>query len=145
MPDERSAVITVPTELDRHSPFYDLAALGMTVVVVRWLSQFDLQWYAMPLVLIVAAWTLSGEPATDVPFIGMIASGIRNKLGLRRAHEWVLAYVHYISVAVVPRSRERWQNSQLRSRIATSTISQRLRHASGAIRISRPQRFWSKP
>jgi hypothetical protein len=145
MPDERSAVITVPTELDRHSPFYDLAALGMTVVIVRWLSQFGLQWYALPLVLVVAAWTLSGEPATDVPFIGMIASGIRNKLGLRRAHEWVLAYVHYVNVAVVPRSREQWQNSRLRSRIQTSTTLQRLRSASGAIRISKPQRFSSRP
>lgn len=144
-PDERSSVIVVPTELDRRNPFYDLAALAFVIIVVKYLSLYDLHWYAVPLVLIVGIWTLSGEPATDVAGIGLIASAVRSKLGLRRAHEWLFAWAHYMTVAVWPREKERWQNSRLRSKIATSHISRRLLSASGAIRASKPRLFWSKP
>lgn len=141
---DRPPVITVPTELDRRHAFYDLVALALVILTVKYLSQFDLHWYAAPLVIIVGVWALSGEPAEDVQFVGILATGVRSKLGLRRAHEWVQAWAHYFRVAVWPRSREQWQNSRLRSAITTSRFWRTLQRASGAIHLNRPARFWSK-
>ena len=155
MPDQRPTLVVVPTELERRNPFYDLAALAFVVIMVKYLSQFGLHWWALPLVLAVAAWTLSGEPATDVVFVGAIASGVRSKLGLRRAHEWLLAYLHYVVVAVWPRWKEQCQNStttlalllRSRSRSSNRTINilVKLRYASGVLLNSRRLRFWSRP
>ena len=142
--DNRPPVITVPTELDRRNAFYDLSALALVVITVKYLSLYDLHWYAAPLVLLVGIWALSGEPAEDVAFVGVIATGVRSKLGLRRAHEWLFAWWHYFSVATLPRWRTRWQNSRLRSAITTSRFSKKLRSASGALRHNRLLRFWSK-
>jgi hypothetical protein len=105
--DPRAEVITVPTELEHQHPFYDLAGLALAVVAIKWLSNFDLQWWVgVPIVLAIGTWTLSGEPATDVPFIGAIASGVRSRLGLRRIHEWLLAYAHYVRVRTLPDGKD---------------------------------------
>jgi hypothetical protein len=105
--DPRAEVITVPTELEHQHPFYDLAGLALAVVAIKWLSNFDLQWWVgIPIVLAIGTWTLSGEPATDVPFIGAIASGVRSRLGLRRIHEWLLAYAHYARMRTLPDGRD---------------------------------------
>lgn len=103
MNDDRPTLITVPTELERADVFWDLAALFITVIIVWqfWLADVSILWM-LPLILLVAVWSLTGEPATDVPYVGAIANGLRSKLGLRRAHEWVLAFLHYFRLAVWP-------------------------------------------
>lgn len=108
MPDqfERPQLVTVPTELDRSDAFFDCAILAGAVLIM-WdaiLNGVPWQWL-VPGVLIVAIWTLTGEPAADVPFIGAIAAGLRSKLGLRRAHEWLLAFGHFYRVVIWPQWR----------------------------------------
>ncbi len=108
MPDqfERPQLVTVPTELDRTDAFYDCALLAGSVLVL-WdavLNGVPWQWLVPP-VLVVAIWTLTGEPAADVPFIGAVAAGLRSKLGLRRAHEWLLAFGHFYRVVIWPQWR----------------------------------------
>lgn len=145
-PDERAPIVVVPTELDRRNPFYDLVALGFVIVTVKYLHQFDLHWWAVPLAIAVGVWALSGEPATDVAFVGLIASAFRNKLGLRRAHEWLFAFAHYWYVAVRPRWKDQWHNSRLRSAmVRTLTRLPRLPRVSGARLSSKRLLFWSKP
>jgi hypothetical protein len=145
--DERSPVITVPTELDRRTPFWDFVALALSIATIWYLIQNGYSWWwAVPIVLCVGSWSLTGEPACDVSGVGAIASGLRSKLGMRRIHEWLMAYGHYVHVVIWPRSREQWQNSRLRSAMArTLTRCPRLPHVSGARWSSRLPHFWSKP
>lgn len=143
--DDRPAVIVVPTELDRRNPFYDLAALAFVIIAVKYLSLYGLHWWATPVAILVAIWALSGEPAEDVAFVGIIATGVRGKLGLRRAHEWLFAFAHYWYVAVRPRWKEQWHNSRLRSAmVRTSTRLPKLPRVSGARWSSKRLLFWSK-
>jgi len=145
--DERSPVITVPTELDRRTPFWDFVTLALGVASVWYLINNGYSWWwAVPIVLCVGAWTLTGEPACDVSGVGAIASGLRSKLGMRRIHEWLMAYAHYFHVVIWPRWQEQWQNSRLRSvMVQTSIRLPRLPRASGAPWSSRLRRYWSKP
>jgi hypothetical protein len=101
--DERPTIVVIPTELERQSAYYDLAALGFSAIAVGWLKSNNLEWWwALPLVVIIGLWTLSGEPAADVQGVGVIAAGLRSKMGLRRSHEWLLAWGHYWKLAVWP-------------------------------------------
>jgi len=142
--------IVVPTELERSDGFIDLAVFAGTVLVVWDLALNHVPLLAMlPLVLIVAVLTLTGEPAADVPYIGAVASGIRSKLGLRRAHEWVLAFGHYFTLAVWPEWMERWQksrisNSRLLSAVRTTRLLLRWLNLSGAPMKCKHLRFWKK-
>jgi hypothetical protein len=78
-----------------------------------------------------------------------VAAGIRSKLGLRRAHEWLLAYVHYFKAAQWPpiqtNLETRWQNLRLRSAIRTRLPWLRLPNVSGVRQLSKRLQFWSKP
>jgi hypothetical protein len=144
--DQPQHVHTVPTELERSDGFIDFAVLFAMILVVWDLALHGVPlWASLPFVIIAAVWTLTGEPAADVPYIGAVAAGIRSKLGLRRAHEWVLAYLWYFRVAVWPEWRTRWQNSRLWCAMApTWRRWQTLLHASGVLLSSRRVRFWSK-
>lgn len=104
MSDERpSPIHTVPTELDRSDGFLDLAGLATTGLVAWQLIIYGAPWWAMiPPTLVVAVWVLTGEPAADVPYLGALAAGLRSKLGLRRAHEWIFAAFHWWQLAVYP-------------------------------------------
>lgn len=102
MIEDRPALVTVPTELERQDAFIDGAALAGTVLIAWWLTLQGLGWWLAPLVVLVSVWTLTGEPAADVPYLGAVASGLRSKLGLRRAHEWLLAFWHYFRLAIWP-------------------------------------------
>lgn len=108
---EQAPVHTIPTELERQDAFVDLAALAGVVLVAWYLLLHDAVWWAAPFVVVVAIWTLTGEPAADVPYIGAIASGLRSKLGLRRAHEWVQAWWHYFQVRTWRDWRAWWASS----------------------------------
>lgn len=107
--DERPDLLTVPTELDRQPPWIDLAVLALAAIVVRWLWGFGANWLVLAagsvVVVLVALYTLSGEPATDVTGVGLIATGLRSKLGLRRAHEWLMAWWHFFRIKTWPEWR----------------------------------------
>lgn len=100
--DERPLTVVIPTELERSDAFVDGALLAGTVLVAWWLALRGLGVYAVPVVLCVGVWTLTGEPATDVPFIGALAAGLRNTLGVRRINEWFMAWWHFFRVRTWP-------------------------------------------
>ncbi len=94
----------VPTELERADAFYDMAIAAITLIF----SYSAVATYHVPVLLVAlpvlfaAVYTLTGEAACDVSFIGPVASGLRSKLGQRRITEWVAAWHHYFSIAVLP-------------------------------------------
>lgn len=107
--DERPDTVTIPTELERADAFFDSAILMTTVLVAYWaVSVRGIPWpWLIAPVLLVGLWSLTGEPATDIKITGAIASGLRSKLGMRRAHEWILAWGHYVRVKLYPEWRTR--------------------------------------
>lgn len=117
MTDDQPETITIPTELNRADGFYDLAALFGSGLMAWWLVSVGAPlWLPVPFVLLIAVWTLTGEPAADVPYLGVVASVLRSRLGLRRAHEWLLAWGHYFRIRTWPDFKEwtaatgsRWQ------------------------------------
>lgn len=103
MSAEQPVIITVPTELNRSDGFVDLSVLLMSGLAVWWLALRGVPiWAFIPMLVLLAIFVLTGEPAGDIPFVGAIAAGLRSKLGLRRAHEWVMAYCHYFKVRQWP-------------------------------------------
>lgn len=142
MKPEQPAIVTVPTELGRADGFIDMAVLLGAGGMVWWLALKGIPvWAFIPALLVLAIWVLTGEPAGDIRFVGAIASGLRAKLGMRRASEWLAAWLHYFSVRIWPDKVTQWQNSRLRSKIRTLTSSPRLRTLSTALHINRPQRL----
>lgn len=137
-PTEQPTIVTVPTMLGRSDGFFDMAVLLGSGLGIWWLVLKGFAfWWFVPVVLIVVVMTLTGEPAGDIPFIGAIASGLRARLGMRRASEWALAWTHYFRVRIWPDMRLQWQNSRLRSRIRTLSSSPRLQRASSVLLSSR--------
>jgi hypothetical protein len=103
MNTDQPAIITVPTQLNRTDGFIDVAALLGSGLAVWWLALRGVPiWAFIPILVALAIFTLTGEPAGDVPFIGMVAAGLRSKLGLRRASEWLMAWWHYFRVRQWP-------------------------------------------
>lgn len=110
--DDRPATVTVPTELERADAFWDFAVLAASALGVIWLLEHGVPWPALvPALIPLALWTLTGEGSADIPYIGNIAGGLRSKFGLRRAHEWVLAYGHYFKVRMWPDWKDRCEAS----------------------------------
>lgn len=140
MNDQQPALHTVPTELGRSDGFLDIAALGLTILIVWQLALYNVSlWLMIPFVLVVAIFTLTGEPAADVPYLGAVAAGLRSKLGLRRAHEWILAFWHYFRLAIWPVWRAhcirlwksaRRRTSECRAQLNAAIRSSRLRASS---------------
>lgn len=102
-------LLTVPTELERTDGFMDLSVLVGSLLGIWWLNlklgiPFEL---SLPCLVPMAIWVLTGEAAGDVPFLGVLASGLRSALGMRRAHEWVFALWHFYVVAIWPIWRQR--------------------------------------
>lgn len=105
--DTRPVVVTVPTELSRSDPFADLSVLFLAIGATWYAANMHVVWLAVPVLIGAAIWTLTGEPAGDVRFIGAVATTLRSRLGLRRAHEWALAWAHYFTVKTWP-DFKRW-------------------------------------
>jgi hypothetical protein len=114
--DERPTLITVPTELERNDVWMDLF-IWATPMISTWYVVGTLGWPLWPFVpvlIMVTVYVLTGEPVADavaIPLVGGIASGMRSKLGLRRAHEWLLAFGHYTVVRTIPDLLSWWQSS----------------------------------
>jgi hypothetical protein len=111
--DERPDVVTIPTELERSDAAWDIAVgLGVLLGAVYCVKPPDmgglgLPWpFLIPPLLPVALYVLTGEYAGDLPWIGGVASGLRSKLGARRAHEWIQAYGWYARVTLIPNGRD---------------------------------------
>jgi hypothetical protein len=101
--DDRPATITIPTELERADAFWGFAVCATTVLAAKTALEWGVPWPWLVLpVLVVMVWWLTGEGAGDTPWIGAIAAGLRSKLGLRRAHEWALAFSHFFEVRIIP-------------------------------------------
>jgi hypothetical protein len=146
MNTERPVTNVVPTELSRADGFFDLAFLFGMGLAAWWLALRGVPWWMfVPVLTPPSLEVLSGEPAGDIPFLGALAAGLRSKLGLRRAHEWVAAWLHYTRVRTWPDflnwSSTTWQNSRLKSKMPTWNCSARLRTLSTALRLSRLRRL----
>lgn len=100
--EDRPALHVIPTELDRQDVYYDFAALAAVCLLTWWMILNGIGWWAVPVVLVVGVWVLTGEGASDVEHVGVIASGLRSKFGQRRAHEWLQAWAHYFRLAIWP-------------------------------------------
>ncbi len=138
--------VTVPTELERSDGFVDLSILAAAVLTMWELALHDVPIWAMaPIVVLVAIFTLTGEPAADVPYIGAVAAGVRSKLGLRRAHEWCLAYLHYTNVVTRPRLETSWNQSRLHFALTTRLPWLHWPRVNVASLRSKLPGSWSKP
>jgi hypothetical protein len=115
--DEEQPTFTIPTELERRDGWLDITILGGAVLAI-W--QLSLGLYlpfvgkltlpltvTIPLAIPVVVEVLTGEPAGDIQYIGALATGMRSALGLRRAHEWVFAFLHYTRVVQYPAAKVR--------------------------------------
>ena len=144
---ERPQHYTIPTELGRADVTLDLIVLGVSIWIAGWLAKDhpDLLIYVAVFVPFIAAEVLSGEAAGDVRWgVGAIASVFRSQLGLRRAHAWVLAYVHYLVVAIWPVIKDTCTKLRLRFVTRISNILQILHGASGVRPPLSALRYWKK-
>jgi hypothetical protein len=122
--DERD-IIEIPTELERSSEFLEYTVAAVAILSTLWMLNnghvlpFN-PWYIIPPVLLVAGtWVLTGEAATNWQGVGSVATGLRNRIGLRRADEWIQAFAHYVHLVHVPVWRAAcvacWQSSRRRT------------------------------
>lgn len=128
--DERPALYTIPTELERADAYMYVAgplALGIAGWYFARLG-IHLAWLIPP-GLAVMLWMLSAEPVTDLDGIGTVATWLRSKLGLRQVHEWVLAFLHFWRLAVWPVWRSQCEASFLSTRLRTTRWLRRLSKA----------------
>lgn len=134
MNTEQPAIVVVPTELGRQDGFIDSAVLLGSGLAVWWLALRGVPiWMFIPVLIALAIFVLTGEPAGDVPFIGAVAAGLRSKLGLRRASEWVMAWMHYFRVRQWPDFKQ-WVGIttamfKQRAKAGASTVRRRIRRA----------------
>lgn len=130
MPDDASTTNTliIPTQLERSDPFWDIGAGIGLVLVGKYLSDHGVSlWWMLPIALPVAAWVLTGEALTDVPFLGAIASGLRTRLGQRRVHEWALVIAYYFTIRIWPEWTRAWSYTRLGERTANlRSVARRL-------------------
>jgi hypothetical protein len=149
MNTEQPAIVTVPTEMARQDGFIDSAILLGSALAVWWFALRGVPvWLFVPPMLCLSVFVLTGEPAGDVPFVGAIASGLRSKLGMRRAHEWCLAFLHYTAVRTWPDFRKwsntTWQNSRFGSKMQTLYCSHRSRMPRIANPLSKLRRSFAR-
>ncbi len=125
--DDHPDTITIPTELERADAFIDFTVLASATLLVVWLLERDVPWPAIvPLLIPLGIWTLTSEGAADIPYIGSVAAGLRNAFGLRRAHEWLFVYLHFVEVALLPVWRARLAASWRSFRALTTRWRARL-------------------
>jgi hypothetical protein len=107
--DDKPVVITVPTSLRRIDPFWHVFAAAAAAVASKALvDNYHVPWpLLVPPLLGVALWSLTSDEATDMRYIGWLASLLRSRLGQRRIDEWGRAVWHYWRVAAGPRLKER--------------------------------------
>lgn len=113
MNDERQTLIIVPTELERADNIVDIGLLALPVLAIWWTyNNFGLTAALVMVVPAVLCWiyALSGEPLSDVRYIGAFASSVRHRFGWRRANEWLLAIGHFWYVAVWPIWQARYEH-----------------------------------
>lgn len=105
MNDDQQTLIRIPTELERRDAIFDFMVLAMSVLGVWWAANtFGLRVAVctIPLMAPLWIWALSGEPLSDMQYVGALATGVRNLFGWRRAHEWLQAGSRYWKLAVYP-------------------------------------------
>jgi hypothetical protein len=118
---EQAPLYTNPTSLERQSAFLVLA----TWALCGGLGGYAVFWFGIPIwsifppLIIIGLVALTTESATDVGSVGLIATVVRQRLGMRSAPEWLAAYAHYWKLAVWPvwRSRCITSYNSLRRRI----------------------------
>jgi hypothetical protein len=94
--EEEPLTITIPTELERGDAFVVMSVGAGLVLVCWWLIQrIPTPAVLIPFVVIVLVWMVTNRSATEVRGVGLVAVLVRNKLGERDVHEWVLAAAHY--------------------------------------------------
>jgi hypothetical protein len=126
--DERPLLVTVPTELGRENAARDVGIFVFSVLGA-WMLMDNLgapAWLVWPPVAAISLWALTGEPASDVGFIGGTAAALRHRFGMRRAHEWVGAYAHYFRLRVWPDWRDTCHRLSNSTRQRTIRLLRRL-------------------
>lgn len=95
---------TVPTEMSRSDGIADLMAMLGSALLAAWLVMYIHVpiWAMAPIVVAVAIFVLSGEQTGDIRVIGVVSASLRSALGLRRIHEWLLAWWHFFQVRQWP-------------------------------------------
>jgi hypothetical protein len=134
---EIRTTITVPTELGRGDPFLDMFWMGLAGLGTWYAFNMGHVLWAIPPLLLIAVCVLTGEPAADVPFIGAIAAGLRSKLGLRRAHEWIQAWAHYFRIRQWP-DLQRWSHDKSQ-RVYMAVQTMRRSVMDWSVRRARPR------
>src|SRR5207244_9219895 len=106
--DDKPVVITTPTMLRRVDPFWHVFAAAVAAVVSKGLvDNYGVPWpLLVALLFSMALWSLTSEEATDMRYVGWLASLLRSRLGQRRIDQWGRALWHYWRVAAGPRLKE---------------------------------------
>ena len=145
--DERD-IIEIPTELERSSEFLEYTVAAVALLSTLWainnaaILPFS-PWYVIPPMLLVAGmWVLTGEAATNWQGVGSIATGLRNRIGLRRAHEWIQAFAHYVYLVHVPVWRAACVAFYQSSRARTTRWLQRSRDGINSARSATSSLAW---
>jgi hypothetical protein len=147
--DQTPAVYEIPTELQRADVYAQrFVAAGLVLFSYMVRNHLGMTWFwmSLPLPIVGAICLMTSAGAGDLPVIGGLAAGLRSKLGLRGAHEWLAAYWHYFRVRQWPDfqhwSVTTWRYFRLRSAMRMLNCLEKLQHASGVVRASKPLRFW---
>src|SRR5437016_4581541 len=137
--DDKPVVITTPTMLRRVDPFWHVFAAAVAAVVSKGLvDNYGVPWpLLVPLLLSVALWSLTSEEATDMRYVGWLASLLRSRLGQRRIDQWGRALWHYWRVAAGPRWRS---HAKTRANHAWRVLEHHLGRAQLSIAWGRPLR-----
>jgi hypothetical protein len=102
--EDESTIVTIPTELTRRDIWWIVGIGGGIIMYSLYLMVYQGQPPALCLsaVVLTIIWMLSKRPMTEVQGFGAFAVLMRNRLGERDIHEWVLAFLHYVNLVHVP-------------------------------------------
>lgn len=105
--DDEQTIVTIPTELTRRDTWWIFGIAAAFTMYPLWaiLNQKAPIWLCLGIIGLTLVWVVTNAPMAEVRGIGPITVFIRNKLGERDVHEWLLAFLHYVRLVHVPRWR----------------------------------------
>lgn len=132
--ERAAAIIVIPTEMSRSDGLEDIMALLGGSLLALWLILYRGAPILIlaPILVGLALYVLSGEPACEIKFVGGFAATMRSAFGQRRIHQWALAWLHYFRVKTWPDWRRWFWHTRVgqhitRGRVAVSSRVPRFR------------------